>query len=549
MKRVTLLLVICVYLTTLFSNNLTRKLEMSESLKVRDVSIDDINKYIDSKPTALSTDSKLSKSTEIQVMNTYDLDKNSLLAPGVIIDTLVSFIIGSTVPPQDPNGGDIINGGFTIEKSGNDPITGNGIDEITRWNFTYTNPNINSSSQVISAQLTLIFEQKDAGASNDFVQGDNCGCTSIFVGLYPLNVIDTVQFEMLNLGYESQLFIDHIVADGFPMFYQDDAIVSFAELKLIISTTLNVLEPNASELWIAGETDTIKWNGGTGGQFFNIEFSIDSGNTYSLITIGVPADSGYYIWSIPQNILSTKVKIKISDFADSTTFVVSDIFKIKGYVLTKYLPNDDYKPYSMLTDTWGFANYSFDVWPVTWWQQFNYQGIDPFTGSQYSQWQGNSIFANSLSSHYPDWPSFVNTFGTSACYISTFLGIYSPTALSDWESIKGVWKGSCFGIAISNLLAWENKTSFLNRYPNFPNFANPNGVLSDINTIPVINELFTHQFGNPHRDYQSNIGLNKTPVQTLNDLKQMLITEGAPVQTLSFRNNGNRGSRNPFIQG
>ena len=178
---------------------------------------------------------------------------------------------------------------------------------------------------------------------------------------------------------------------------------------------------------------------------------------------------------------------------------------------------------------------------VTWWQQFNYQGIDPFTGSQYSQWQGNSIFANSLSSHYPDWLSFVNTFGTSACYISTFLGIYSPTALSHWESIKGVWKGSCFGIAISNLLAWENKTSFLNRYPNFPNFTNPNGVLSDINTIPVINELFTHQFGNPHRDYQSNIGLNKTPVQTLNDLKQMLITEGAPVQTLSFRNNGNAG--------
>ena len=128
-------------------------------------------------------------------MNTYDLDKNSLLAPGVMIDTLVSFIIGSTVPPQDPNGGDIINGGFTIEKSGNDPITGNGIDEITRWNFTYTYPNINSSSQVISAQLTLIFEEKDAGASNDFVQGDNCGCTSIFVGLYPLNGIETVQLR------------------------------------------------------------------------------------------------------------------------------------------------------------------------------------------------------------------------------------------------------------------------------------------------------------------------------------------------------------------
>jgi hypothetical protein len=80
-----------------------------------------------------------------------------------------------------------------------------------------------------------------------------------------------------------------------------------------------------------------------------------------------------------------------------------------------------------------------------------------------------------------------------------------------------------------------------NFYQNFPNFINPIAVLSDTNTIPVINELFTHQFGNPHRDYRSNVGLNKTPNQTLNDLKQMLITDGAPVQTLSFMNNNGSG--------
>jgi len=269
----------------------------------------------------------------------------------------------------------------------------------------------------------------------------------------------------------------------------------------------------------------------------NIEFSVDSGNNYSSINFGIPADSGQYVWNIPDTILSRKAKIRISDMIDTTITTECDTFKIKGYVLTRIKPDGNYRPYSMFSDPWGFSNTAQDMWSSTWYSRFDYQGTDPFTNRQYSQWQGNFVFASSVSSEHPDWPSFVNTFGTGACYTSLFLGMYSPTALSHWESNKDSWNGSCFGIAISNFLAWENKTSFLNRYSNFPNFTNPSVVFSDTNTIPVINELFTHQFGNPHRDHRSNIALNKTPNQTLNDLKQMFITEGAPVQTLSFLNN------------
>jgi probable HAF family extracellular repeat protein len=310
---------------------------------------------------------------------------------------------------------------------------------------------------------------------------------------------------------------------------------------ILKTNKLQISRPLAGELWISGEPDTIKWTGGQVGQLLQLEYSADSNLTFNSIASNFPADNGFYIWNKPDSILSAKCGIRIFDMSDTTIVDTSDIFKMKGYVLTRIKPDGNYEPYSIIYDAWGFANKASDVWPASWFSRFNYQGIDPFTGSQYSQWQGNFVFATSLSSEHPDWSSFVNTFGASACYLSTNLGVYSPTALSYWESIKNPWNGSCFGIAISNFLAWENDSTFHNKYPNFPTFINPITVLSNTNVIPVINELFTHQFGNPHRSYRSNVALNKTPTQTLNDLKQMFITEGAQVQTLSFLHNNGTG--------
>jgi probable HAF family extracellular repeat protein len=190
---------------------------------------------------------------------------------------------------------------------------------------------------------------------------------------------------------------------------------------LLIPNNLLITRPQAGELFIAGEPDTIKWIGGKAGQLLQIEYSTDSSNIFNVINFGISGDTSFYVWNDPDSILSAKCSIRIFDMIDPTIADTSDIFKIKGYVLTKYKPNGDFEPYNMLTDKWGFANNASDVWPASWYNRFNYQGIDPFTGSQYSQWQGNFVFASSISSEHPDWPSFVNTFGTSACYFSTSL--------------------------------------------------------------------------------------------------------------------------------
>jgi hypothetical protein len=299
--------------------------------------------------------------------------------------------------------------------------------------------------------------------------------------------------------------------------------------------------PKPNDKWIAGEVDTIKWIGGQSGQFFQVELSIDNGNTHEIIDFGIPADSGYYIWQLADNILTTKAKIKLTDMVNNQVYAESETFRIKPYLLTRIDENGDYYEYRKNRDQWGFSNTQADMWPQTWYNQFNYQGIDPFTGSQYSQYQGDFTFAYSIGAEHPDWVSWVNTFGVDACYFSTTLGIYSQTALLKWNSEKDFWGGSCFGIAVANALAFSHKEQFQNKYPNYPSFINPITVVSDTGVKRVVNELYTHQFGNPHLNIRTTIGVNKTPKETLIELIQMFEQDTAQIRTLSIINNNGEG--------
>jgi uncharacterized delta-60 repeat protein len=312
--------------------------------------------------------------------------------------------------------------------------------------------------------------------------------------------------------------------------------LDYATIKY--SQGIAITNPQAGEKWIAGETDTIKWTGGQAGQFLTIEYSTDNGQNYNLLVLNTPADSNKFIWDIGKTILSTKVIIKLSDFQTSTVLAESETFKIKPYVITRLDQNGDYIAYNINTDRWGFSNTEDDVWPRYWFQQFNYQGIDPFTNQQFPPYVG---FTTAYDSIHPDWTSWVNTFGINACYVDVNQALYSPTALFRWQKKNSNWNGSCFGIAISNALAFQRKNDFLSRYPNFPNFPNPINVSSGTTVIPVINELFAHQFGNPHVSFRSSVGLNKTPNQTLADLKQMLREDNVQIRTISFNHNNGSG--------
>ena len=313
--------------------------------------------------------------------------------------------------------------------------------------------------------------------------------------------------------------------------------------KICILVPAFVKQPSEYEKWIAGEKDTITWVE-TGWVTLNIKciLNFDTPSEQALtIEDGILLDSAYYVWEIPDTILSYQSKIIIENAADPNEKIESDIFRIKPYVLTRLNTDSTYYEYRKDRDQWGFSNTQNDMWPPTWWAQFNYQGIDPFTGSQYSQWQGGGTFKNKNNSKHSDWVSWVNTFLEGNCYFSTTLNLYVQSAVVRWGSVGGNWRGSCFGIAAANALAFAHKEQFQNKYPNYPAFVNPISVTSDDAVKKTVNELFSYQNGNPHKTYRSNIGLNKTPKETLIELVEMFKEDRAQIRTLSFNHNNGSG--------
>ena len=299
--------------------------------------------------------------------------------------------------------------------------------------------------------------------------------------------------------------------------------------------------------FIAGETGLIKWTGGESGQTLKIEYSINDGITYYQIDT-VQANASQYSWQVPLDILTTKAKIKLTDLLDPAVTTESSKFKIKPYILTRLDADSNYYEFRKDRDQWGFWNNPNDMWPYDWYMaQFDYQGIDPFTDIDYSQTQAAGAFANSMPWDHVDWESWVYTFGIDNCYKSTDSGIYSPTAVAKWRSWTHEWRGSCFGIAVANALAFGYKEDFFNKYPYYPDFVSPIEVTSDNQVKTVINELFIHQAGNPHLSYRSYIGLNKTPNNTLDELKNMFKQDNCEVRTLSFVNNGPDGGGHAII--
>jgi len=311
---------------------------------------------------------------------------------------------------------------------------------------------------------------------------------------------------------------------------------SKGELFRVVLNNNTITTPKPYDKWIAGETDTIKWRE-TGWFSINIKcvlnFDTPSEDTLA-IAEAIFEDTTNYGWVIPDTLLSYQSKIIIENSSNPSEKIESGIFRIKPYVLTRVNSDSTYYAYKIERDKWGFGNDTTGVWPYSWWRQFNYKGVDPITGDNYPSYFG---FTNAKSSDHPDWISFVNTFGIDACYWDLDEPIYSPTALVRWQKKSRAWGGSCFGIAIANALAFQKKDEFLNYYPNFPNFTNPVNVTGNQSTFPVINELFTHQFGNPHTTIAGNFFKTITPTQTIEDMKSMFREDNVEIRTLSLVSN------------
>jgi hypothetical protein len=297
------------------------------------------------------------------------------------------------------------------------------------------------------------------------------------------------------------------------------------------------IKPKSIDHFLAGKKDTIKWNVGMAGQKAKLLYSTDDGANYSLLADNIPADTGMYIWDIPDTLLTAKAKVKLTDQNTGDILAESDKFLIKPYSFTRLESNGELTEYNIWSDAWGFENDKEDVWPDWYYDQFDYLGFDPLTNLPY-----DTVFIDALPEDFPSWQNFTGAFSVGKCYDNVMTGIYNQKASTTWKSKKGRYGGACFGIAASNALAFESKNDFLSNFPEFGNFAAPFSVSPSVGTVATVTELFTHQYGNPsiYNDIAGN-GL-KTPTQTIEDIKKMFSTAHTEIRTITMYNNGGSGA-------
>ncbi len=160
---------------------------------------------------------------------------------------------------------------------------------------------------------------------------------------------------------------------------------------------------------------------------------------------------------------------------------------------------------------WGFGNGEGSMWPSSWWQQFNY--CKPITPcSRYC------LLCNS--SDFPNWELFVAAVGPEAAYFDTLPGQikYRPSAIAQWEALRGAWTGSCFGFAATASLFYDG---FLELDYEFPGYATLAQVPLTAAAREMINKHYLYQFGFDQQKLINAAYTSITPAQTLAACKEM----------------------------
>jgi hypothetical protein len=87
-------------------------------------------------------------------------------------------------------------------------------------------------------------------------------------------------------------------------------------------SAITVISPNGNEIWQVGFPYYIIWNS-INVSNVRIDYSIDNGFSWILITYSTPASTGYYSWIVP-NTPSMACIMKVSDASNSALFDVSN---------------------------------------------------------------------------------------------------------------------------------------------------------------------------------------------------------------------------------
>lgn len=90
----------------------------------------------------------------------------------------------------------------------------------------------------------------------------------------------------------------------------------------ITSTSLTLITPNGGEIWESGSLEAIRWNSENIDNL-KIEYSINNGDSWEIISSSHSASQGSYFWEVP-DVESDECLIKITDVTNENVFQKSN---------------------------------------------------------------------------------------------------------------------------------------------------------------------------------------------------------------------------------
>lgn len=109
---------------------------------------------------------------------------------------------------------------------------------------------------------------------------------------------------------------------------------------------LTLTSPNGGESWGMGTTQYIYWNS-AGVSTVNLEYTLNNGVSWTVITSSTNAANGYYAWSVPSS-PSSNCRVRVTDNDNSSRSDMSNnVFTIPAPSVTLTSPNGG--------ETWGVA--------------------------------------------------------------------------------------------------------------------------------------------------------------------------------------------------
>jgi hypothetical protein len=155
--------------------------------------------------------------------------------------------------PGIVTGTSLQNGDFTITPNVFNTL-GDGVDEFTSWNFDFSNDtNLNSflsDGSLTSAVLSLTLSPRSGLITTDSTGIPGVAGVAIpnIPGIPSVGQIGTVQFDLLDYNFDAASILTALSSgtqNSISWSYQDDAIISNAQLTLVSEDSQSVSEPTS----------------------------------------------------------------------------------------------------------------------------------------------------------------------------------------------------------------------------------------------------------------------------------------------------------------